>query len=104
MWKWGERWLLAEKAERQKIYNRTVCVDFSEWREWNRDMGAVAVIIVGCCSAVYQIQKGNDTAFGMGEICHRGNACVQKSDGDGGGCFFCGKKPLFQKHDTYLLF
>ena len=83
-----------------------MCVDFSEWREWNRDMGAVAVIIVGCCSAVYQIQKGNDAIFWLDEICYGRNACVQKSDGDGGGwdCFFCSKEPLFQKHDTYLLF
>ena len=67
-------------------------------------MGTVTVIIVGCCSAVHQIQKGNDAVLGMGEICHRGNACVQKSDGEGESCFFCGKKPLFQKHDSDLLF
>jgi hypothetical protein len=39
-------------------------------------------------------------------LCYGRNTCIQKSDGDGGrwGCFFCGKEPLFQKHDTYLLF
>ena len=45
-------------------------------------MGAVTVIVIGLFFSMDQITKGDDAVFWQDKICRRGNARIQKGDGE----------------------